>query len=64
MCLLFTSAAYIQVLLKQDFIREANNINHVGSGLIWVHIVYKIGYLRTKADGRADDKSRGWWEKG
>ena len=27
--------------------------------LIWVHIICNIGYLRTEADARADDKSPG-----
>ena len=33
-----------------------------GTNLIWVHIVCNIGYLRTYADERADDKIRDWWE--
>ena len=32
--------------------------------LIWVHIVCNIGYLRTYADERADDKSRDWQDNG
>ena len=50
--LLFTSAAYIQVLFSLDFIIEAytmhpDQIAHWGqSYLIWVNIVCNLGYPR------------------
>ena len=34
------------------------------SSLIWVCIVGDIGYLRTLADERVEDKSRDWREMG
>ena len=48
LCLLFTSAAYIQVYFRLDFIMDANTMNpdHTARSLIWVHIICKIGYIR------------------
>ena len=48
---------------------EANTIHPdqtapKGISLILVHIVCNIGFLRTYADKRADDKSCDWREKG
>ena len=55
------SAAYIQVHFRLDFFMEGYNIKPdqtaPGSSLIWVYIVCIIGYLRKKADERAEDKS-------
>ena len=45
---------------------EANNLNldQTARSLIWVHIVCNLGYLRTEAYGRADDKSCDWVKLG
>ena len=53
----FTYAAYIQVYLRLFFFMEASSLipDESGSILIWVGIVFIIGYLRTKADERS------WW---
>ena len=45
-CLLFTSAAYIQVHLKLDFFVEANNMNP-DQTVPKVRIVCNTGYVRT-----------------
>ena len=52
------SAAYIEVHFRLDFFMEANNMNPNQTAtkeqfLIWVHIVFNIGYLRTEADKRS-----------
>ena len=53
-CLLFSSAAYIQVHFRLDFILDANAMNpdqtvplRGVSNKIWIHIVRNIGYLRS-----------------
>ena len=51
------SAAYIQMHSRLDFITEANHMNPDQtaphrSSLIWVHIVYNIGNLKTYAEER------------
>ena len=49
--LLFTSAAYIQIHLKLDFIMEENTMNPDQTAPK-VHIVCNMGYPRTEADER------------
>ena len=61
---LITSAAYIQVHFRLDFIVEANNMNlyNLTAPKIWVHVVCNIDKLRASEDKLADDKCRDWWE--